>query len=60
VGPDGRLLGQAPLLDEALHVVSFDPVDLRRQRIASPLARDERLLVTVEEFNRIKRQRYES
>jgi len=60
VGPDGRLLGQAPLWDEALEIVAFDPLDLRRQRIVSPLARDERLLVTVEEFNRIKRQRYES
>ncbi|MGO8688132.1 MAG: nitrilase-related carbon-nitrogen hydrolase [Thermoguttaceae bacterium] len=60
VGPDGRMIAQAPLLDEALTVAAFDPAELRRQRLMTPLARDERLLLTIEELQRIKRRRYES
>ena len=59
IGPDGRTIAQAAMLDPALTVAAFDPAELRRQRLISPLARDERLLLTIEEFNRIKRQRYE-
>ena len=40
-------------------MAAFDPAELRRQRLITPLARDERLLLTIEELNRIKRQRYE-
>ena len=58
VGPDGRTLAQAAMLDPALAVAAFDPAELRRQRLITPLARDERLLLTIEELNRIKRQRY--
>jgi predicted amidohydrolase len=58
IGPDGRTVGQAPMLDEALCVAAFDPAELRRQRLIAPLARDERLLVTIEELNRIKHRRY--
>ena len=47
------------MLDPALALAAFDPLELRRQRLITPLARDERLLVTIEEFNRIKRRRYE-
>ena len=60
VGPDGRTLAQAPMLDEALTVGTIDLSDLRRQRLITPLARDERLLLTIEELNRIKRRRYET
>jgi predicted amidohydrolase len=60
VGPDGQTIAQAATLDEALTVAVFDRADLRRQRVITPLARDERLLLTIEELNRIKRQRYES
>lgn len=59
VGPDGRAVAQAPMFDEALAIAAFDPAELRRQRLITPLARDERLLVTIEELNRIKRDRYE-
>ena len=45
VGPDGRVLAQAPMLDEALSVAAFDTAELRRQRLVTPLARDERLLL---------------
>ncbi|MBN2476256.1 MAG: hypothetical protein JXB62_16710 [Pirellulales bacterium] len=58
VGPDGHTIAQAPMLDEALTVAAFDAADLRRQRLITPLSRDERLLVTIEELNRIKRRRY--
>jgi predicted amidohydrolase len=60
VGPDGRVIAQAPMLDEALTMALFDPADLRRQRLITPLARDERLLLCIEELQRIKRRRYES
>jgi NAD+ synthase (glutamine-hydrolysing) len=59
IGPDGRPIVQAPMLDESLSIAAFDPAELRRQRLITPLARDERLLVTIEELNRIKRRRYE-
>jgi predicted amidohydrolase len=59
VGPDGRTIAQAPTLDESLTVAVFDPAELRRQRMITPLARDERLLLTIEELKRIKRRRYE-
>lgn len=59
IGPDGRAIAQAPMLDPALELAAFDPLELRRQRLITPLGRDERLLVTIEEFNRIRRRRYE-
>jgi NAD+ synthase (glutamine-hydrolysing) len=59
VGPDGRTIAEAPMLDESLTLAAFDPAELRRQRLITPLARDERLLLTIEELDRIKRQRYE-
>jgi hypothetical protein len=48
------------MLDEALTVGTIDVGELRRQRLITPLARDERLLLTIEELNRIKRRRYET
>ncbi|MEN6405505.1 MAG: nitrilase-related carbon-nitrogen hydrolase [Thermoguttaceae bacterium] len=59
VGPDGRAVAQAPMLDESLTTAVFDPAEWRRQRLIMPLARDERLLVTLEEFLRIKRKKYD-
>ena len=60
VGADGRILAQAPQFDECLTVVGCDLADLRRQRLITPLGRDEQLLVTIEELERIKRRRYEN
>ncbi|MGQ9573886.1 MAG: nitrilase-related carbon-nitrogen hydrolase [Thermoguttaceae bacterium] len=60
VGPDGRTLLEAPMLDPSLSVGLIDLGELRRQRLITPLARDERLLLTIEELNRIKRRRYET
>jgi len=58
-GPDGQLLAKAPRFDESLLVVSFDPAELRRERLITPLSRDEQLLLTIEELQRIRRRRYE-
>ena len=60
VGPDGRVIAQAPAFDESLTVVSCDLHELRRERLITPLGRDEQLLLTIEELERIKRRRYES
>jgi NAD+ synthase (glutamine-hydrolysing) len=60
VGPDGRTIAEAPMLDPAMTVAEFDSAELRRQRLIAPLARDERLLLTIEELNRIKHERYEA
>lgn len=59
VGPDGRTLAQAPMFDESLTIAEINPAELRRQRMITPLARDERLLLTIEELQRIKKRRYE-
>ncbi len=59
VGPDGQLIAAAPALDESLTLVTCDLADLRRQRLITPLGRDEQLLLTLEELDRIKRRRYE-
>jgi len=58
VAPGGRVIAQAPMLDPALTVAEIDLCELRRQRLIAPLARDERLLLTIEELSRIRRQRY--
>jgi len=60
VGSDGRIIGEAPQFDESLTIVSCDPTELRRQRLITPLGRDEQLLLTIEELERIKRRRYEN
>jgi NAD+ synthase (glutamine-hydrolysing) len=60
VGPDGRILAQAPLFEESLTLVDCDLAELRRERLITPLGRDEQLLMTIEELRRIKRRRYEA
>jgi len=58
VAPDAQILARAPYFDPALIVAPLDYAELRRQRILTPLARDERLSVTLEELKRIQHQRY--
>lgn len=58
VAPNGNVLAEAPMLDESLWLAEIDLADLRRQRLLTPLARDERLHLTLEELHRIKAQRY--
>lgn len=59
VGPEGRILAEGPAFDEAIVYVDYDPAELERARLATPLARDERLLLTIEELQRIRRARYD-
>jgi predicted amidohydrolase len=60
VGPDGNLLAEAPPLDESLTIVEIDTAELRRARMITPLARDVQLLMTIEELQRVKRDRFSS
>jgi predicted amidohydrolase len=60
VGPNGQLIAQAPPFDESLTFVDCDLAELRRERLITPLGRDEQLLMTIEELDRIKRRRYET
>lgn len=53
IDPDGTVLFRAPLLDEELCAVHCRDDLFRRSRIASPILRDEDLLLTREELGRI-------
>ncbi len=57
VAPTGRPIFTAPLFDEGLYVVEVDPHDIRRERIALPLLRDERPELIVREYRRIVAER---
>jgi predicted amidohydrolase len=58
VGPSGCVLAEAPELEPGLIVAEIDPRETRRQRILAPLARDERLELTLAELERIRHERY--
>ncbi len=58
IGPSGDVLAQSPQIDEALTIAELDWAELRRERTMTPLARDERLLLTIEELQRVKRRMY--
>jgi predicted amidohydrolase len=53
VQPGGTIVVQAPLLDEALVVGECDTVTVRRERIRTPLLRDEKPLVVLQELQRL-------
>ncbi|HEY8198508.1 MAG TPA: nitrilase-related carbon-nitrogen hydrolase [Candidatus Limnocylindrales bacterium] len=57
VGPGGDVRFQAPLYDEGLFLVDVDLADVRRERIALPLLRDERPEVVARQLDRILRER---
>jgi predicted amidohydrolase len=57
VGPGGDVRLQAPLYDEGLFTVDVDLADIRRERIALPLLRDERPEVVARQLERILRER---
>ena len=58
IGPDGECIAKAPYFEEALVCAELDPSALRRVRINLPLLRDEKLELTVREYQRILRERY--
>ena len=53
IGPNGAVLAEAPLYDEALVVASYETDDLRIQRYQLPLLADERLELDQRELARI-------
>ncbi len=57
IGPNGAAIFSAPFYDEGLYFVDVDLGDLRRERIALPLLRDERLELGVRELERIVAER---
>lgn len=57
IGPSGAGVLQAPLHEEGLFVAAIDPHELRRERIATPLLRDERPEVVLRQLDRIARSR---
>ena len=57
IGPTGAAVLSAPLYDEGLFAVDIRPADIRRERIALPLLRDERPELQVRELARIIAER---
>ncbi|HEX5466194.1 MAG TPA: nitrilase-related carbon-nitrogen hydrolase [Candidatus Limnocylindrales bacterium] len=57
VGPSGATLFQAPLFDEGVHLVTVDLDEVRRERVSTPLLRDERPETILRQLERIVRQR---
>jgi NAD+ synthase (glutamine-hydrolysing) len=57
IGPGGEVLLSAPLWDEGLFTVDVAPADVRRQRIALPLLREERPELHLRELERIVAER---
>jgi NAD+ synthase (glutamine-hydrolysing) len=57
VAPSGATVFTAPTHDEGLFHVEIDPAEVRRERIATPLLRDERPEVTLRQLDLITRER---
>jgi predicted amidohydrolase len=57
VAPSGEELFRAPLHDEGLFVVELDADELRRQRVATPLMRDERPQMVALQLQRLLQER---
>ena len=57
VGPSGASVTRAPLHEEGLFFAEIDPVELRHERIANPLLRDERPELVLRQLDRIARAR---
>ena len=57
LGPDGSVIAEAPLWDEALVVGTLETDDLRMQRYSLPILADERLELTRRELDRIIAER---
>jgi len=57
VGPNGVMTARAKILEEDFLVVEIEEGALRRERIFSPLMRDESLSITLRELQRIEHER---
>lgn len=58
LAPGGATLAQAAQLDEQILWATIDPAATRAARLRTPLARDERLELTLRELERIARERH--
>ena len=56
IAPNGDVVFEAPLLDEGLHVVEIETDDVRRERAALPLLRDERPDFVARQLERLLRE----
>ncbi len=57
IGPNGELLAQSGNADEELVVATIDLGEVRRERLSSPLLRDEQLELTINELRRVWHER---
>ena len=57
IDPSGRVVFEAPLLDEGLFVAEIDTEDIRRERVALPLLRDERPEFVLRQLERLMQER---
>ena len=57
IGPNGDIIARQTDADESLVVASIDLGDIRRERLANPLLRDEKLELTVNELRRVLHER---
>jgi predicted amidohydrolase len=57
VGPRGDSVFRAPLHDEGLFVAEIEPDEIRRERVATPLMRDERPELVARQLERFMRAR---
>jgi predicted amidohydrolase len=57
IAPSGEPLFSAPLFDEGLYLVDIELADVRRERVALPLLRDERLELQARELSRVIAER---
>jgi predicted amidohydrolase len=57
VGPNGEVIARANILDEDFVLAEIEEGALRRERIFSPLMRDESISITLRELQRIENER---
>ena len=57
IGPNGDVIAQHEDADEALVLATIDLAEVRRERLANPLLRDERLELTINELRRVLHER---
>ncbi|WP_281184067.1 nitrilase-related carbon-nitrogen hydrolase [Trichlorobacter lovleyi] len=57
VAPSGEIVAAAPEFEPATLQVALSDAELRRERISSPLVRDENLCITLRELARIDQER---
>ncbi len=57
ISPSGQSVVRGKMFDEDLVMARLSEGELRRERISSPMLRDENLFVTIQELRRIERER---